>query len=161
MTHISEHHSEEEREGGNRNCGWVCFLVLWNTISVDDELEDFCHFVGLDEGWSGNCVVLVSDHSHGWELVRQLVNDASFLFGWSPEVSNENSVLHLHHIQSLVEGLLFGEEHLVDIDRRDVVVVLVVHIQFVEDHELVLERRLSLLKHIPSILNPLADSLDL
>jgi hypothetical protein len=36
--------------------------------------------------------------------------------------------LHLHHVHRLVKGLLFGEEHLVDVDRRDVIVVLVIHI---------------------------------
>lgn len=128
MTHITEHYSEEEWEGGNRNCGWVRFLVLWNTIRVDNQLEDLCHFVGLYVSWTRDSVVFVPDHSYGWKLVGKLVKDVSLFFSRRPEVSNKYSVLHLHHVHRLVKGLLFGEEHLVDVDRRDVIVVLVIHI---------------------------------
>lgn len=163
MTHITEHHPEKEGEGGDRDHGWVRLLVLRNTIGINNSLEHFGDLVRLDVRGTGNRMVLISDHADGRELVRQLVHDISLFLGGCPEVTDESGVLHLHHVEGLVKGFLFGEEHLVDIDCRNVVIILllVIRIQLVEDDQLIFQGSSRLIIHILGILNSLTDSLDL
>jgi hypothetical protein len=168
VTHVTKHDTEKEWESSYRDYSWIRLLVLWNTIGINNGLEDFSDLIRLDVSGTGNRVVLIPDHSDRWELVRQPVHDVSFFLGWSPEVSNESCVLHLHHVESLVKSFLFGDEHLVDIDCRNVVIMLltriellVIRIELVEDDQLIFERSSRLIEHVLSIINSLTHSLNL
>mgnify|MGYP001603901938 CR=1 FL=1 len=39
MADISKHHTEQKWETDNGEHGWIDLFVLWNTISVNDNLE--------------------------------------------------------------------------------------------------------------------------
>ena len=52
MSHITEHHSEEEWEGNNGDWHWVGLKISWDTIGVYDQLEDISEVSGLEVSWS-------------------------------------------------------------------------------------------------------------
>jgi len=160
MTHITEHDTEEEWESRNCQRGWVSLLVLWNTICINNHLEALRGLVRLNIGRSCNCVVIVSNHSHSWEN-RDFAHYLMLLLGRCPEVPNECCVLHLHHIECLIHGFLFCEEHFVDINGRDLIILLIVGVKLVEDHELLGERVLGLMIHVSRVINALSDFVDL
>lgn len=155
MTHVTEHDTKEEREGHNRQIGGVCLLVLWDTIRVYYLLKGKCEFIGLDISRSCNVVILVPDHAHCRELTHFL-HEARLQVSRRPEIAEESCVLHLHHIQGAIQSFLFREEHFVNIDGRNLILLLVIHVKFVENDQLVSQRRLSLLEYICGILNTLA-----
>lgn len=101
VTHITEHNAKEEWEGRDSHRGRVSLLVLWYTVSINDQLEAGSSLICLYIGRSLNTVVVVSDHSHCWEY-GNLAHDLLFLLCWSPKVSNECRVLHLHHVERLI-----------------------------------------------------------
>lgn len=51
VTHVSEHHSEQEGEGNAREDRWVDLLVGWYTIRVSDQLEHRGELVGFEASW--------------------------------------------------------------------------------------------------------------
>lgn len=80
-------------------------------------------------------MLVIPHHSHRREN-GNLVHDFTLLVGWSPEISNEGGILHLHHVESLIHGLFLGEEHLVYVNGGDVVVLLVIYVKLVKDLQL-------------------------
>ena len=60
MAHITEHHSEEEREGHERNNNWISFFISWDTICIDDQLPDSGKLIGSEHGWWCDLVSLTS-----------------------------------------------------------------------------------------------------
>jgi hypothetical protein len=60
MAHITKHHTEEEWESYNSNNSRVSFLIGWNTISVNDQLERHCEIISLNVSWSWDCMVVIS-----------------------------------------------------------------------------------------------------
>ena len=73
------------------------------------------------------------------------------LQGWRPEVSDKSLVLPLHHVQSLVQSLLPGEEHLVNADGASLVLVAAHHV--VELDQLIPQSLLGLLENSSGVLN--------
>lgn len=53
MHDIAEHYSEEEWEGNTCKYCRVHLLVTWDTISVNNLLENTRELIGLKEGWFG------------------------------------------------------------------------------------------------------------
>lgn len=113
MTHITEHHSEEEGEGDNGDDSGVGLSVGWDTVSINDELERLRELIKFEVGWLGNVVVVVSLNLGDTKFIHDLL-DGLLLIGGSPEETDEALILPLHVVQGLVEGLLLGQEHLVD-----------------------------------------------
>ena len=101
-------------------------------------------------------MLFVSHHSHRREN-SDLVHDFTLLVGRSPEISNKRRVLHFHHVESLVHSLFLGEEHLVDVDRGDVIVLLIINVKLVEDLQLLSQRRLGLQVNHSCVINTLRD----
>ena len=131
-----------------------------NTVSVDDQLEYLSEVISLQICWPSNVVVVVSYHAHGGEN-GQLVHDMSFHLSWSPEVANESCILNLHLIEDLIHGFLFGQEHLVNIQRRYVIRTLILCVQFVENFQLISQRCSGLHEYISCVINSLRYTCDL
>jgi hypothetical protein len=51
MHNISKHDTKEEWEGHTCEYGWIDLLVGWNTIGINNLLEDCCKFIGLEQSW--------------------------------------------------------------------------------------------------------------
>lgn len=117
MTHITKHHTKEPRECDTGNKSWVCFQVCWHTICIYNVLESIKHYIWLEVGRPCNLVIVESIHFGRLESL-QSCSDLVFMLNWSPEVADKALVLHLHHIQALVECLLFCQEHFVNVDSR-------------------------------------------
>ena len=115
MTHVTEHHSEEEWEGDDGHWNWVRFLVVWYTISVNNQLEDSCEVCSLEVSWSWNGVVVISDDL-GSAILLQSTSHKVLLLNWRPEIPNETLVLPFHLVQGFVKSLFFSQEHFVDVD---------------------------------------------
>ena len=62
MANVSEHDSILEGKGDDGEDRWVDFLVVGDTIGVDDVLEGGSELVGLDEG--GRLDPMVVDQLH-------------------------------------------------------------------------------------------------
>lgn len=115
MTHVTEHHSEEKWEGDDGHWNWVRFLVVWYTISVNNQLEYSCEVRSLEVCWSWNGVVVISDDL-GSAILLQSTSYKVLLLNWRPEIPNETLVLPFHLVQGFVKSLFFSQEHLVDVD---------------------------------------------
>ena len=88
MTHITEHHSEAEWESDNRHWGWVCFLVGWDTVSIDNHLEHVSQFGDFVEGRWFDSIVVFDGSDFGSCLSGQFVSDILLVLCWGPEVSD-------------------------------------------------------------------------
>lgn len=115
MTHITEHHTEEEWEGNDGDEGWVSFQVCGDTVGIDDALEDKGKFVNFKVCWSWDRVVIVGADLASCVILESLLN-LIFLFDWSPVVTNVLLVLGFHAIKSLIKSFFLGKEHLVDVN---------------------------------------------
>lgn len=60
VTHITEHHSEEEWESDDSDKGWVSFQIGWDTIGIDDLLEHCSELRDFEVSWSWDRVVVIS-----------------------------------------------------------------------------------------------------
>lgn len=58
MHNITKHDSEKEGECNNGEQCWVNFLVLRNTISIDDFLEWPGYFICFYKGWSNEGLLI-------------------------------------------------------------------------------------------------------
>ena len=59
MEDIAIHDSEEEWEGDDGKQSWVGLLVIWDTISIDNDLEGISESIMLEQSWlleAGNVV---------------------------------------------------------------------------------------------------------
>ena len=115
MTHITEHHAEEEGERDDRQQGWVSLQVARYAIRVNDLLVHAGHVIRLDAGWPLDVVPGEGGDAHSGEAGEARLNQV-LLLSRSPEEADACRVLHLHHVFGQTQGLLFGEEHLVDVD---------------------------------------------
>ena len=98
MTNVSEHDSKQEWEGHTCEETWVNFLVIWDTVCVNDLLESICELVSSEQGWLGKTWDL------GWTYLI-LETRQSFLFDnilnlilkleirWSPNESSKDHVV--------------------------------------------------------------------
>lgn len=101
MAHVAKHDTKEKWEGGNGDGCWIGFLILGDTICINNQLEHSSNIIGFKVGRPGNIMVFVSNHSDCWKNCN-LVHDVRLLVCWSPEIANESCVLHFHHIESLI-----------------------------------------------------------
>lgn len=60
MTHVTEHHAEEEGEGYYGEDSWIGLQIARNTICVNDLLVDARELVRLDVCGPSNVVLFVS-----------------------------------------------------------------------------------------------------
>ena len=115
MAHITEHHSEEEWEGDNRNWHWVGLKVRWNTISVHDQLENLSEVRSLEVSWSWNRVIVIG-YNFGSTILGESTLNQVFLLNWTPEIPNKALILPFHLVKGFVKSLFLGEEHLVNVN---------------------------------------------
>jgi len=138
MTHITEHHTEEEWESDDGEHSWVSLLVSGNTIGIYNQLEHLSHIIQFNVSWSSNVVVFKKIHFHCRKLLDPS-HDIVLFLGWSPEISNERLVLPFHHIECLIQSLFSCNKHFVNINSRNIAVTLLVGIKLVEDNKLISE----------------------
>jgi hypothetical protein len=106
MTHITEHYSEQEWESNYSEYSWVYFLILWDTISVNDLLEYTCELISLYVSrWSDRVIFKSVEVSS--RVVREHTSYFSFLDTRAPEVTDICGLTLLHVVQCMIEGLLF------------------------------------------------------
>jgi hypothetical protein len=161
MAHITEHHSEEEWEGHDRHWYWVCFLVVWHSISVNNHLEDSCEICSLKVSWPWNGVIVISNDL-GSAILLQSTSYKVLLLDWSPEISDKTLVLPFHLIEGFVKSLFFSQEHLVDVDGgRGLSFLVTITFDLIKLDELVSQRLLCPVKHTSGISNRLGNLLDL
>ena len=101
MSHITEHHSEEEWECDNRDWYWVGLEVSWYTISVYDQLENTREVSCFEVSWFWDRMVIIGHNLCG-RVRRETISNLSFKFKRGPEVADELLALHSHLIQSFV-----------------------------------------------------------
>ena len=94
-------------------------------------------------------VVVVSGNLCGRVLVNRSL-DVVFKFLRGPEVADEALVLPFHEIQSQVESLLFGQEHLVEVNGGGWA-LLPIRGDLVELLELLSQRLLGLVEDVHGI----------
>ena len=114
MTHVTEHHAEEEGERDDRQQGWVSLEVARYAIRVNDLLVHGGHVIRLDAGRPLDVVPGEGGDAHGGEAGEARL-DQVLLLSRSPEEADACRVLHLHHVFGQTQGLFFGEEHFVDV----------------------------------------------
>jgi len=69
VAHVTEHHTKEEGEGYERDDDWVCFLVGWYTICINNQLPDMREFSSSEHGWwYDSCVLYFSDLARLWRI---------------------------------------------------------------------------------------------
>lgn len=117
MTHISEHHAEQEWKSDYRNDSRIGFLVVGHSVSIDDLLEythKLCKFV---VSWPGY-IMVVKWLNFGCLTFssQQLLPNESLLVKWGPKETNVQVSLLSHHIQIFVKRLFLSKEHFVNID---------------------------------------------
>jgi len=117
VTHITEHHSEEEWESNDGDERWVSFQIRRDTIGIDDALEHKSEIVDFEVSWSWDGMIVIGADLTSCVVLKSLL-DLVFLLDWSPVVTDVLLVLGFHRVESLVKRLLFCEEHLVDINSR-------------------------------------------
>jgi hypothetical protein len=89
MAHITEHHSEEEREGHERNNNWISFFISWDTICINDQLPDSGKLIGSKHGWWWDLGIFnFCDLASLRRVGSNLVNIIT-LESWSPEITDE------------------------------------------------------------------------
>ena len=141
---VTEHDTEEEREGHHCEYSRIDLLVVRYAISVNDLLEDPGDIVRAEqrrrldavimhdlELWDLDVTVLCLDTldlSHCHFIVK--VGD--------PAEANVETSLYLELVQSSIESLLFHNEHLVNLEDRDledvfVDISIIMHIRAVND----------------------------
>ena len=115
MHDISKHDSEEKGEGNASEYCRVHLLVAWNTISVNNLLEDTCEFIALKKGWLRQSCNFI------WSLLNvqtrkaMNLNDLSNLlvevegFG-SPNQAVSELASVLKHVQMVVDCLFSLDE---------------------------------------------------
>ena len=59
VAHITEHHTEKERECDDREQSRISLLIPWDTVCVNDLLIDTCEFVCLNVCRPGDGMVLI------------------------------------------------------------------------------------------------------
>jgi hypothetical protein len=114
VTHITEHDTEQEREGDTSEDSGVDFFVHGDTISVDDLLEGPCELVSLEVSRRFNSVVTKSlIVSCG--VVLENLSDLWLLLNRAPEETNVSSSTLFHLVEGMVESLFFGNEPFVNL----------------------------------------------
>ena len=116
MTYITKHDTEQEWEGHNSEHSWVYFLVVRDTISVDNLLEHHCDFV--NSKMCGRFYSVILNLLKSWDSVRIILNfklchfsnDFFVIILRNPAEPNIESILLLELVQRGVETLLFLEE---------------------------------------------------
>lgn len=88
MTHVSEHHTEEEWECCDCQHSWIGLEVLGYSIGVDYQLIDVCEVVCFDVGRRCNRMVLISLNTHRVVALKTLRYVVLFI-DWGPEVASE------------------------------------------------------------------------
>ena len=139
MANITEHNAKKERESHNGKDTWIDLLVSWNTVGVDDLLEDPCDFIKPELGrWSR--IVVIDNFERGYLdvmisifKVLDLAEDLMLVLFGDPTETEVQLLLNLELVQCGVEELLLLEEDAVDLKKRnrDLLVVgllLVVHL---------------------------------
>jgi len=118
---IAIHDSEEEWEGDDGKQSWVGLLVIWDTISIDNDLEGFSESIMLEQSWlleAGNVVrTLVKSQT----LSTSLIPDFLHLFAeidevWNPANAFHDLVLGGEHVEVLVDGGFSHDQKLVQVD---------------------------------------------
>ena len=110
MHDISEHDSEEEWEGNACEYSRVHLLVTWDTISVNNLLEDTRKLIGLEKSWLGESLdviwallhVQTRESLHSYDLSDDLVELEGL---WSPSEALRDNTCLLKHVQVVVDCL--------------------------------------------------------
>ena len=118
MAKVTEHEPKEERESNDRDDSGVGLLVARDAIRVCNLLEYVTKLVWLEVGGPPDIVVVVWLYLGSTLLVLNLADNVLLIFNWRPEKPNKSVVLGFHSVQILIESLLLGQEHLVDVQRR-------------------------------------------
>ena len=101
MTHVTEHHAEEEWESSYTYNSGIGLLVSWNSVCVHNQLIDFCEFIRFYVCWPAYPMVLVRAHTGCREWLK-LLRDLVLFLNWSPKVPYKNLILEHKHVQGLV-----------------------------------------------------------
>ena len=67
MTHVTEHHTKEERERNYCKDSGISLKILGDTVRVYNLLVDISEFICLDVGWWRNSMVVISRDTDGIE----------------------------------------------------------------------------------------------
>ena len=100
MHDISKHNSEEEWESHRGEDSWVDFLILRDTVSVNDHLEGHGKLVSLNQSWSDKNAIIKFLNEIDVRTVylslffylQDLIVKLSSKILWAPKQSNENVV---------------------------------------------------------------------
>ena len=130
MTVITEHDSEQEREGYDGETSRVSFFIVSDTISVSNLLEGLLDFTGFEVG--GTCQVdRVGTRTLPGVEFNSRENFESFLdllfhHGRCPDESSIGGVMLVtstQHVQGSVDGSFLGKKHLVNFEDRGCLVL--------------------------------------
>ena len=148
MAKVSKHHSKQEWKSHYPDHSWIGFLIVRDTVCVNNLLEHCQEITNLEVGRWLYLMVVVGDDLGG-TVVIQLLFQSKLLLLWSPVVADEGGTLLPHHVESLVEGLLLSDEHLEDEDFGWLAaLVFFAVIYFVKIEELLSELLLGTLVHV-------------
>ncbi len=113
MTYISKHDSEEEGESNHgKNC-WVNFFVHWDTISINDFLENVRELISLDISRRRDLVVLKSlEVSSG--ILGQNVSNFVFFVIRAPEVTDIGRLALSHIVEGMIQSFFFSHKPFVN-----------------------------------------------
>lgn len=125
MTNITEHNTEKERESHHcENCR-IDFLVVRNTICIDNLLEDPCHIIVSEKGRRLDSMITDNLKLRDLDVSVFILNsldlshDSRVVKIRDPAEPNVEATLNLELVQSGIEGLLFYNEHLVNLEDRN------------------------------------------
>jgi hypothetical protein len=124
MTHITKHHTKQERESHLGEYCWVDFLVHRDTISVNHHLEGDSKFIDLDvSGWLDGVVLELFEVS-GWVLSENFL-DSDFFLIRTPEVADIGYLSSLHKVELEVKMLFLGNKPFVHLQSTHLVLAII------------------------------------
>lgn len=124
MSHIPEHHSEEEGEGNNSEEGWIDLFILWDAVSVNNLLERSGEVCGLEEGGSCLCGAdLPNLYSMEIETILCQTFETRLEFlsleDWAPEIPLDQLSGIVHLVEGPVDGHFFESDQSKVLDITD------------------------------------------
>lgn len=121
MAIVAKHNAEHERESDDAEWRWVSLHVGRNAVGVDELLEEPRHVVELEEGRRIELMRFVGVVAVAGELSRLKIAEALVNHGLhfirGPEEADVGGLARFHHVERIVDCLLFGNEPFVDLER--------------------------------------------
>ena len=117
MHDITEHNTEKEWDSDASEYTWICLLIIWNTISIHNLLENETKLILTEICWSNQFFVYFTTLNVNMKTCRiyllHILQELIFLVCWYPRKTNLKMSAIFEHIKNSVNSFLSVKELLV------------------------------------------------